>query len=358
MKYARKYENVLTKEFLLKEYVEKKRTASSIAKEIGVHYETIYNYLNFHNIPQEDRTGKICSGMRFGKLETIEISGKDKGRSNLWLCKCDCGNISFVRTQSLKSKRTQSCGCVHKVIGKKNRFWKGHEDIPSSFWTVLKISARNRKINFDLTIEQIWELFEKQNRKCYLSELNIEFDEVFKNRSTTASLDRLDSSKGYEINNVGWVHKDINKIKTNFSIDDFVYYCNLISNFDGIYNKSSYDFTIHKSNLNSIKKGAEERSLVYKLTEEQLLQKFNDQGGVCAFTGINLIYPSSELKYTERKRTASLDRIDNSIGYTFQNVQWTHKLINMSRSNFSVERYKDLCGLVSKNYEKGRLLIS
>ena len=41
----------------------------------------------------------------------------------------------------------------------------------------------------------------------------------------TASLDRIDSEKGYVAGNVHWVHKTVNKMKMEFSVDDFVSVC-------------------------------------------------------------------------------------------------------------------------------------
>jgi hypothetical protein len=45
----------------------------------------------------------------------------------------------------------------------------------------------------------------------------------------TASLDRIDSSKGYCEDNVQWVHKDINRMKNTFDQDYFISLCKLIA---------------------------------------------------------------------------------------------------------------------------------
>ena len=45
----------------------------------------------------------------------------------------------------------------------------------------------------------------------------------------TASLDRLDNTKGYEVGNFQWVHKDINQIRGSLSIPDFMHWCKLIA---------------------------------------------------------------------------------------------------------------------------------
>ena len=42
------------------------------------------------------------------------------------------------------------------------------------------------------------------------------------NNNDSISLDRIDSSKGYEENNVQWVHKDINLMKNKYDNKYFI----------------------------------------------------------------------------------------------------------------------------------------
>lgn len=60
------------------------------------------------------------TGKRFGRLMVIKRTNdyiSPKGyRATMWLCKCDCGNFTTVRTSDLKSKRTESCGCLCREI--------------------------------------------------------------------------------------------------------------------------------------------------------------------------------------------------------------------------------------------------
>lgn len=44
----------------------------------------------------------------------------------------------------------------------------------------------------------------------------------------TASLDRIDSSKGYIEGNVQWVHKYVNVMKWDFSMEEFLDICRKI----------------------------------------------------------------------------------------------------------------------------------
>ena len=53
------------------------------------------------------------SGKRFGRLLVIDRSEKKSGKQ-YWNCICDCGKAVSVRSDSLTSYRTQSCGCLQK----------------------------------------------------------------------------------------------------------------------------------------------------------------------------------------------------------------------------------------------------
>lgn len=55
-------------------------------------------------------------GKKFGRLTTMKIAGKNKYGSFLWLCRCCCGNEIVVLASSLKSGKTKSCGCLQKEI--------------------------------------------------------------------------------------------------------------------------------------------------------------------------------------------------------------------------------------------------
>ena len=55
---------------------------------------------------------QYLAGKRFGKLTVISDTGKRQKNIKMWLCKCDCGNTTEVRTDALTSGNVISCGCV------------------------------------------------------------------------------------------------------------------------------------------------------------------------------------------------------------------------------------------------------
>ena len=55
---------------------------------------------------------KDLTGQRFGNLVAVRRTGKQKYRSQVWECRCDCGNVSEVTAGNLRSGTTRSCGCA------------------------------------------------------------------------------------------------------------------------------------------------------------------------------------------------------------------------------------------------------
>lgn len=332
-----KYDKILTKEFLEKEYIQNKRSPYDIAREIGSNPHVIYNALKRLNIEQQDRTGKIQSGQKFNKLTTVKVVDISKNRTFIWECVCDCGNISNVRTSQLKNQSIKSCGCIAK--GDSNKRWTGCGEVSGNFYTGIRCCAKNRKIDFNISVEDIWNTYLKQDKKCYLSGLDINF----KMYNETASVDRIDSSLGYKINNIGICHKDINKIKASFSVSDFIEYCKLISTFNGVFTPIECNFNLHSTYYKDLIHNAKRRNKEFDITIEDIGIIFKKQGGACALTGLKLTFPTNTKEYRSRVHNFSVDRIDNNIGYYVENIQIVHKLINQSRKNLEIGYYKELC---------------
>ncbi len=145
------------------------------------------------------------------------------------LAECACGlqkEVSLGNIKSGKSKQCIKCGNKNH-LGENNVSWTGYKNIPGRYWGRLTQTNDNtRKLEISITIEYINDLLEKQNFKCALSGIDIWLKS---NQNWTASLDRIDSSKGYTKDNVQWVHKDINKIKSDFSDIYFIELCSKVT---------------------------------------------------------------------------------------------------------------------------------
>jgi len=180
----------------------------------------------------KDRTGE-----RYGRLVVKEAIGRNKHSQIIWRCVCDCGCIKDVESSRL-GHRTNSCGCLRSdtnkdstlpshAKGSKSPYWKGCGEISGYKLNKIKYGAQTRDFCYELEDQFIWDLFLEQDRKCALTGLPIEFGQKGRELGT-ASLDRIDSSKGYIKDNVQWVHKDVNKMKMDFDTDYFLDLCRRI----------------------------------------------------------------------------------------------------------------------------------
>lgn len=172
--------------------------------------------------------------MEYGSLRVLHITELKNGNWH-WMTKCVCGNKKEVIAHDLIRGYVRSCGCRNFDSGSKSPCWKGYGEISGSFWYHIQKSAANRDINFQVTIEFGWNLFLLQNRRCAISGMDISFATTNSNRLKglcTASLDRKNSNDGYNNANVQWVHKDVNRMKSNLPESYFINVCKRITEFN------------------------------------------------------------------------------------------------------------------------------
>lgn len=179
------------------------------------------------NLKINGHTKKII-GKTFGKLTVVS----HKSRAEGYNCICACGNTTVARATRLKGGTHSSCGCVHHRKGQESPNYKGIGTLSKTHWYNIKYSAERRNLPFKISMADAWNLYLSQNKKCIYTGWDIVFGSVYRNIQTTASLDRIDSSKGYLIDNVQWVHVDVNYMKSDICPNQFLKICKAIaSNF-------------------------------------------------------------------------------------------------------------------------------
>ena len=173
------------------------------------------------------------TGRKFTRLTVLRLLEVNRVGKKIWECRCDCGRVRTAVSSSLLSGKTTSCGCKKRddAIA---RQWKGCGDISGSFWRRIINQARLRNFTVEITIQDAWDLFVKQDAKCELTGLPLKFVNGGRNLSSgsTASLDRIDSGVGYTKDNIQWVHKDVNQMKMDMDQNRFVEMCRLVVNND------------------------------------------------------------------------------------------------------------------------------
>lgn len=146
-------------------------------------------------------------------------------------CRCACGAVRVIRAYSFDHGRSLGCKqCSSPVNGRCN-LSQGCGEITGYTWSRIRINAEKRDLLLAVSIAEVWDLFLRQERRCALTGLVISFAYVTgRQGAITASLDRIDSSKPYTLDNVQLVHKDVNMMKKNLPEARFIEICTLIAN--------------------------------------------------------------------------------------------------------------------------------
>lgn len=173
-------------------------------------------------------------GKKFGLL-TVDSLVDARERCNKavkWHCICECGKKVDVFYYNLTRGNTKSCGCLSSTgnRGNKNKTWKGHGEISASKWYGIERAAKRRNVPFLITIQDAWDLFLKQNRLCALSGELLTMPSHSRDYDYTASLDRVDNQKGYELHNIQWVHREVNYMKSTLTQSSFIDFCKKVAN--------------------------------------------------------------------------------------------------------------------------------
>lgn len=95
------------------------------------------------------------------------------------------------------------------------------EEISRRYMSNLYNNAKKRGIQCFIFSKDIWMKFLEQEKKCALTGRPISFQKNLQ----TASVDRIDSSKGYIAENIQIVHKEVNKLKMNLTEEELYKIC-------------------------------------------------------------------------------------------------------------------------------------
>jgi len=147
------------------------------------------------------------TGNRYGSLVVL-------GRNivDTWNCQCDCGRTSTPRGHRLLNGITKSCGGCR---------WK--EVALRAIWSEYKVGARRRGLAWELTEEQFKTLIYSP---CYYTgKLPTNIRTLRGDTCVYNGIDRLDSTKGYTIENCVPCCSDVNYAKQDLSYTEFLAMC-------------------------------------------------------------------------------------------------------------------------------------
>lgn len=190
------------------------------------------------------KTGKIKGNYGKSRFEALlgktindwHIVGSEivRGKRSTVLCRCKCGKEQLVICDRLESGDAKGCRECYPVNGSHSPLFQGVGEISLTYLRKIVEQANDRNIEVSVSASDLWELYLKQKKKCALTGLDIHFGKHTHNKQTkvqsqTASLDRINSSKGYVIENLQWVHKHVNIMKNRYDQEYFKQMCKLVT---------------------------------------------------------------------------------------------------------------------------------
>ena len=91
--------------------------------------------------------------------------------------------------------------------------------------------------------------------------------------------------------------------------------------------------------INQFYKSATNRGIDWTVSDDEIISIYN---GKCALSGWDL-----SISYANT--SASLDRIDSNKPYAIDNIQWVHKMVNMSKNKYDQDVFVKMCKAIAAN---------
>ena len=163
-----------------------------------------------------EASNKLAVGQRHGHLELIEIidTNNPNIQSTMVVCRCDCGNISWVQTGHLTHGRTKNCGCGRKLdAGRASR---------NRVLAQYKRQARERNLTWRLTDEEFDRLTQRSCFFCGQKPVNRTRHKYANGDFVYNGIDRIDNAVGYIMPNIVPCCKFCNRAKGTGTVEEFL----------------------------------------------------------------------------------------------------------------------------------------
>jgi hypothetical protein len=141
-----------------------------------------------------------------------------------------CGEIqSYLRKnyaeESLRLKKTCK-KCNNREKGNFHIGW--YRGIRISWFNKFKTCAETRGLKWEISMDEVADLYEKQKRQCALTGWDITFPEIGHHSYFSCSIDRIQNNIGYTKENIQLVDGRVNMIKGKYSQEFFLEVCSAV----------------------------------------------------------------------------------------------------------------------------------
>lgn len=159
-------------------------------------------------------------GEKYGRLTVEAYLYTDRHPRKYFRCRCACGGSVVTHTNSLRTKNTQSCGCLMRDSRAAKRIPGNHSEI-TAIILGYKRHAKRRGHDWSLTRDEVVEIISDKCHYCGSSPSNTK-----RHKNTVIPLhyngiDRMDNSKGYSAPNTVPCCRVCNRAKETLTVREF-----------------------------------------------------------------------------------------------------------------------------------------
>lgn len=180
-------------------------------------YDISYRLINGKNNGRKREVHDITNmKLKNSRLHPYKFIGKNKEKGGyFWICKCDCGNETLVNSKDFLSLHKRSCGCVQKMNARKQ--WiiqarkqdKSHGATGNDWYNNNYCNMLNRIFRKDYAYREHYlnNIKGKKIEQSWVDNPWNFYKEIGPKPFKSATIDRIDNSKGYVNGNVRWATK-------------------------------------------------------------------------------------------------------------------------------------------------------